>query len=165
MNQESEQKIKDYAFYLISFRPRSIAELKSKLTQFAARKKFPADVVGTALSSLIAGNYVNDETFARWWRDQRASFRPKGKQLILAELLQKGVPRDIAERVLSEEQDAYDAQALQLVEQKRFKWKEKEGELLRKKITTFLSARGFSWDTITRVIDAVAQKDYNRESV
>lgn len=155
---EQYQKLLDYALKLLSFRPRSCQEIDGKLAYYSAKKNIPPDLVNKVIDDLKSQNLINDEEFALWWKNQRTQFKPKGKYAIKMELLQKGIPKEIIEKILSEgnnsgNQEFEMAQKLALKKipsYRNLSLKEKKI-----KIGNFLYRRGFSWEIIRRVIDSV----------
>ena len=82
--------------------------------------------------------YVNDDKFAEWWISQRTAFRPKGKRVIEAELLAKGIRNpeiDIDERTLAQK-------ALE----------RKKGVSDKQKLANFLYRRGFTVSVVDDIL-------------
>jgi regulatory protein len=133
------------AIRFIAFRPRSIQEVRRNL----AEKDFSQEVIDSALERLSAKGYVDDQAFARFWIENRESFKPLSPAALRQELQQKGVTSDVIREVLSavdEEEAAYRAAAgqarrLRATSQREFK----------QKIASFLQRRGFSYST-TRTV-------------
>lgn len=119
------------ALNFLSFRPRSEFELR----QFFRRKKF--DDIEPVLEKLKLLGQINDEAFAKWYVDQRQTFRPKGRRAIEMELRRKGVKVKV-ESDLSEEALARKALA------------KYHGDPAKK--AQFLARRGFSWEIIEKVV-------------
>ena len=90
---------------LISFRPRSEAELRLNL----ARKGFTGDVIMQALERLRQSGLVDDVAFARYWSENRAVFRPRGQRLIQSELRHKGVAAEVVQEATASLDDAESA--------------------------------------------------------
>ena len=99
MKSEEYQRLIDSAFRYLSFRPRSEKEIADYL-----QKKNP-DIVDAVITRLRELGYVDDVKFAQWWIRVRQGRKPKGMQLIIYELLSKGVTRDVIEQVLSSEME------------------------------------------------------------
>lgn len=134
------------ALNLLSFRPRSVNEIKFRL------KRLGADMalVDKLVELLLEDGLLNDEKFARWWVEQRIKFRPKGNTALKSELMQKGVDSGtISSILLTSEQEKMIAR--DLVSQKG--WEDRET------ITSRLLTRGFSSNTITAIIDELKQKE------
>ncbi|MDZ7587243.1 MAG: regulatory protein RecX [Patescibacteria group bacterium] len=84
------------ALRLLSFRPRSIQEIKQRLTKTNA----DTQTINRVIANLIEKNLLNDQEFAAWWVEQRVSFRPRGNFALTQELMQKGISQDIIDTVL-----------------------------------------------------------------
>ncbi len=162
--EEQHAKLRDYAFKLLSFRPRSCHEIKLKLDAYCTKKKFPENLAEKVITDLLEKNFLNDEEFALWWKEQRSGRRVKGYRLIKIELAQKGIPSEIIEKVLVQDQNSKDqelASALALISKKSRLFSQipkKEAEV---KIANLLMRRGFSWSIISKVIDSMGEKAYN----
>ena len=83
------------ALRFLGARPRTQWELRRRLQRSGADD----DVLEAALTRLADLGYVDDEAFVRWWSEQRDRHAPRGRRLIEAELRQKGVPREVIERL------------------------------------------------------------------
>lgn len=145
------QKFYDRVLKFFSYRPRSEKELHDwffkkqvgELTQKLIREK------------LEQQGYLNDEEFAKWWIEQRMSFRPAGARLLAMELRQKGVKKDLIARLL----DCYIAKdseielAKKVMEKKLKTLRNLSPQKMREKLAAALLRRGFTWETIKEVID------------
>lgn len=168
MNQESGikdenyQKLKDYALKLLSFRPRSQKELSGRLMQYSIKKSIPRIVIDKVTTELSEQNLINDEEFASWWVEQRHLFRPKGRRVIELELLQKGIDKEIISKVLSADKNSKENEfqnALKLASKKHSIYKNYSVREMKVKIGNYLLRRGFTWETVDRVIDSLLQKE------
>jgi regulatory protein len=107
--QDTVEKARGLALEFLARRPRSEAEVRRRLTE----KGHAPEVVDEVLARLRELNLVDDEAFARFWVENRASFRPRGASGLRYELRQKGVADEVVDRVLAtapvdEEAAAYD---------------------------------------------------------
>lgn len=119
------------ALNFLSFRPRSEFEIR----QFFRRKKFTdAEPVIEKLKLL---GQINDAEFAKWYIDQRQTFRPKGRRAIEIELRRKG----ITVKIKSDE--------VALAKRALLKFR---GEKTKERQQHFLASRGFDWDTIEKIL-------------
>lgn len=146
------ERLVNAALRFVSFRPRS----EKELTDFLTKKMKKWDLVGKPLLQKVIERmrdlgYVDDRKFAAWWIEQRENFRPKGKRAIQFELQQKGIKQafefdegKIVAKLIKKKIDAW--ARLPKIEQKN-------------KVYTFLTQRGFSSETIVRVIDSLSKKD------
>jgi regulatory protein len=129
-------------------RPHTVAEIHRHLRT----KKFEAETIDQAIDRLRAQRYVDDEAFARWWVEQRERFKPRGHRALRTELAQKGVGRDVVDLVLGERApDADVEQARRALSRPLTRWADMPDAEKRRKIHTYLAARGFDYDTIDEV--------------
>jgi len=142
------QKLLNKAGRLLSFRPRSEKEMRDYLKKKKVRPKLAAWII----SKLKKQGYLNDEEFARWWLEQRSTFRPRGKIGLKTELRQKGVSREIIERVVDQTVNEL-VLARQVIRQKIKSLKKLSRPERQQKITGFLSRRGFGWETIKQILE------------
>lgn len=130
-------------------RARSIAEMKAHLSG----KDFSSQTVSTIVDRLIREKYLNDTEFARQWIESRSRFNPKGTWVLKQELLQKGISDDIIEASLLEHDDT--EAAWRSVRKKLDHWKTLDRNAFKKKIYTFLSNRGFSYETTLDIVSRI----------
>lgn len=154
----------------LATRPRSATEISQYL-----RKKYPDAPPETAqrvIARLTELNYLNDESFARLWVENRASFAPRGRNLLKQELMRKGVAKDIIEATISayleerqEEADAEsedgealpveEAQALEAARKKARSYAAEDWNGFYRKLGGFLLRRGYDYPTTGRVVKQV----------
>jgi len=142
------QKTLDKLLRFATLRPRSEKEIKDWLK----RKKVHISLFDKLLKRLRQLSLLDDEKFAKWWVEQRQSFRPKPKRIMNYELRMKGVPKEIIEKVLGEEKIDEEKMARELLKKKMYKWKNLEGFELRQKMSQYLAQKGFSWEIVEKVV-------------
>ena len=143
-------KILEKVFNFLSFRPRS----KREILDYLKRKNVGEEVQKIILAKLEKLSYVNDLEFAKFFVESRVKFRPKGKRLIAAELAQKGIDKEIIEKVLSETQTSEIDLAKVAISKKLERFLKLPELGAKQKISQFLARRGFSWETIKTIIDS-----------
>lgn len=145
------------AAHFLKFRPRSEKEVRDKLKE----KKAPPEIIERIIATLTEQKFLNDREFARLWVRQRISLKPRSKRIIVLELRQKGVDKEVINDVLldpGEDQEVDDlAQAKKLVSSKIHKYKGFQRQEVYQKLGGFLARRGFDWDTIRQSIDEVLE--------
>lgn len=161
MQNEEYQILRDYALKLLTFRPRSISEIQSKLIYYCRKYKIPQTLYPKIIAELEQKNLLNDEEFVKWWVEQRQSFRPKGKIVIRMELLAKGVNREIIDKVLASDQNKNSelVSAEKIVYKKINLYKNLPARQIKRKLEEHLLRRGFTWDIIRRAVDSGVQKE------
>lgn len=160
MLEEEFQKLRIYALKLLSFRPRTIKEIRTRLVQFSIKRRIDAELVDKLLEDLISHGLVDDREFVNWWIEQRDSFRPKGKKALQMELRSKGIATEIIEEVLnlkkSDEEEFFLAQ--KVISKKMSLYRSLSTEKMKIKVSSLLLRRGFSWEIIYKVIDSILKK-------
>ena len=145
-NQEEALK---RAYKFLSYRPRSEAEVRTKLGQLG----FPQKSVDTTLEKLRSLRLLNDEAFARGWARGRAEGRGYGPLRIERELRQKGVARPLISQVVKEtfgrEEGRERARGLVA---KRFRGKDLGDRKVLHRAAAFLQRRGYRNAVIAEVL-------------
>lgn len=113
------------------------------------------DIIEEIITKLKEYDYLDDEEFAFQFITSRIRTKPRGKQVLVSELMSKGVNKDLAKEKVDElVADEYDV--LRRVYEKKYK-----GEKItirdNKKID-FLKRKGFNWDLIKQLIEDESQK-------
>ena len=148
------------ATHYLSFRPRSEAELKERLT----KRGFDPDSIQTTVSRLKEQGLLNDEAFARFWVDNRTRCGPRSRWLISRELKQKGVSGETIDQavgILDDGEAAYRAAAA-----RASRLAGADYGSFRLRLGQFLKRRGFGYgvikETTTRLWQEVNQdnQDY-----
>ena len=139
------QKILDKVYRFLSLRPRSEKEVADYLKK---REISPSDFE-KIFKILKEQKLVDDWEFAKWWLEQRETFKPKGKIALKAELKQKGIAEEIIEKALAQIDE--ESLAKEALAKKAKNYRKLPPEEFFRKISQFLSYRGFSWQTIEKV--------------
>jgi regulatory protein len=143
----------------ISYRPRSEREIREFLEiKLKRQKTYAPDAIAKVMNRLGEFGYVDDYKFALWWVGQRQAFRPKGERVLTLELVRKGIDKEIISKSIIEVREAPEGtteveNAHRAVAKKLVLWAKLPSIEQKKKMSTFLAQRGFSWDTIEAIID------------
>lgn len=137
-------------------RPRSVREMRDYLWKKTRPSKHRAQKTGTIVerqgvskevadrvfARLIEKKYLDDEKFARFWLDNR--FMKKGASLrrLRLELAQKGVEKEIVERVIAENIRSDEEELQKIIAKKRYRYPDQQ------KFMQYLARQGFSFDDI-----------------
>jgi regulatory protein len=95
---------------------------------------------------------INDLEFAKWWVEQRQTFRPKSKRVLRGELRIKGIEKEIIKKVLEEQKIDEEKIARQLLEKKSYKWRNLSSREAQQKKTQYLMGKGFSWEVVKKAV-------------
>jgi len=150
------QKILEKVLRFLSYRPRSQKEILG----FLVKKQTGEETEKMVMGKLKDLGMVNDLEFAKWWVEQRKTFRPTGKRLLVTELQQKGISKEIIEQVLAERDYPEELEtASQLVEKRKRKWENLPPDKLKKKAFEFLMQRGFDYEVVKEVVAKLGKKE------
>lgn len=133
------------ALNFLAFRSRSRVEVEKYLQE----KEVTPAVIAEVLQRLLDEKYLDDETFARQWVENRAHFRPRSARALRYELHQKGVDKGVVNEVISEVDD--EAAAWAALEPRVERWRTLDQAEFYQKATSFLARRGFNYDVTRRV--------------
>jgi len=153
----ASERCLDAAYRYLSYRPRSEAEIRERLL----RRGFGHEEVERAIGKLKQQNLIDDFAFARFWKDNRLSFRIKSKRLIAKELRDRRVAPDIVDEItedIDDELNAYTVARGRLPSLAGLDY-----EHFRRRLSSYLSYRGFSHQairaTVARLWREKARKD------
>lgn|SRR5574341_25426 len=148
-----KEKIKERAYRLLSFRPRSEKELRQKLRLKGAGVRLIEEVVG----ELKDKGLIDDQKFAASWAESRMANKPMGKFLLKRELLQKGIQKETIEKVVRDKYAEADEVELarNLLRRKARMYKNPEDVKIKKRMADFLLRRGFSYEVVRQAIKGI----------
>ena len=143
------QEAKDKAYKLLSYRMRSVGEIKKRLRE----KSFLLDEIETTISHLKKLNYLNDLEFARAFVKEKVKLKMIGPLLLRSQLFKYHIDASLIDKALSEVYKQIDMHAL--IEMHLEKKSIIKGNLLnnnqKKKLNDYLSRKGFTWAQINEV--------------
>jgi regulatory protein len=144
---DERQTALDSALRLLAYRPRSEAELRTRL----ARRKLPPAVVQETLDHLLERGLLDDEAFARYWVEARQESSPRGPSLLRRELLAKGVAMDTIREALAATNE--DEAASRVAEKKARSLSNLDYRTFRRRLGQFLLRRGFPYETARALVE------------
>lgn len=147
------------ALRLLDYKPRTGQEIQKRLLE----KGFDEGLIEDVMERLRNANLVQDQQFARMWVENRNASHPRSQRLIRYELIHKGVSDLFINNALAESASDEDL-ATRAAEKyarrlDRLDWSE-----FRKRLSAFLARRGFSFATITPVVQATWREVANNRS-
>lgn len=148
---DQKRKCLQKAIRLLSVRPRSEGELKERFK----RDGYSDETIEAGMSYLLDNGYLNDEVFAERFARAKLQKKEIGEMALRFELHKKGISKPITEKVIARiytETPPLDA-AMKAAKKKLRTFKTTETQKIRQKLYQFLTRRGFSSDTIHRVIE------------
>jgi len=153
VEKEEEHKVLEKALRYLSFRNRSVKELKT----FLLGKGYYPAVVSRILTRLEEVGLLDDRAFAKAWADVRVKSKGMGERLLERELRQKGIKKEaIREAVegLGDEEER--ALSLALARVERLKGLDKE--TAKRRLAGFLQRKGYSGEVVYDVVRKAFEK-------
>lgn len=142
---DERKRLLAIALKLLSTRPRSTTEVKTRLSQ----KSSNTDLINQIVADLTHQKLLNDDQFAIWYMESRSRSRPRSARMLSFELKQKG----ITEGAVPEFNDTDLAMAA--YSKKKRLWEKLPILEHKQKAARFLASRGFSWEIVNKVLKLV----------
>lgn len=131
----------------LTLRIRSVKELE----EFLQKKGYNDSTIQTAIGRLIELKFLNDGEFTESWIRSRQQYKNKSRFYLSYELKQKGVTDEVIQEKLNESQDDLQT-AKDFIERKERINTRLDKKEFKEKMIRLLSARGFSFDIITKAL-------------
>ncbi len=143
---DSWLKVKDDALRLLSFRPRSVAELKKRLLM----KKHSSVLIDKTVALMTEQGLLNDERFAKMFAQSKAQSQVVGRNKIRQDLVQKGISNRLIEGAIASIDGVSEKEAALELAQKRQRLM-REIPLVKQKVRLLglLRRRGFSGEAVS----------------
>lgn len=148
----ADDKVYSLALRYVALRSRSRYELETYLK----RKDAPPPLIDTILGRLEGYGYVNDESFARNWVDNRRLLKPVSRRRLIMELKQKHVSEEVIRIVLEDDQTSDRDTLRELVARKRRQTKYQDDT----KLLQYLARQGYGYDDIKSVLSGSVEEDF-----
>ena len=140
------QEAKDAAFKLLSFRMRSIAEMRKRLKE----KSFSQIEIDHVIDKLTKLNYLNDVEFGKAFVKEKIKNKKIGPKAIKSELFPHQLSPDFVDELIESVYKQYKINDLITFHLKRKKIK--KNTLMNKsdlsRLNNYLLRKGFEWDNI-----------------
>lgn len=140
----------------LKFRKRSEKEVFVFLKKIIDKKGFSGIDPFTIINQLKDWGLVNDEEFVEWFASSRKKSKPKGEKLIVQELKQKGIDQKIIDQYFSKNKFDEEELATSLIRKYSHRWQNLIGLKKKEKISRFLLSRGFSFETVKKIIKKIS---------
>jgi len=151
-----QNKTKQYALKLLSYRGRSEKELKERL----AGKGISEHLVSSTIDYLRKLGYLDDLSLAEALKREALTRKLLSQAGAKRYLLNRGIPRDIVHRVFRQEEETDRENAMKYIRKKNRMLENHPQETVRRRLYNQLLRRGYSPETISSVLK---DKTINRE--
>lgn len=139
----------------LSHSDKTVAELKKALL----RKGFAQPAADAAIALAMERRYVDDKRYANRAVELSAG-KTVGIYALKRKLREKGISEEDAEEALgSIDEDQQREACKRMLEKIRYRYEDKPPREARAKCSQALARRGFSWDTISAVMDGAFSGD------
>ena len=148
-NSEQKQKLRNSALNLLSFRMRSMSELKHRLL----KKGYDVQDIEPLLEEFDAKNILNDSEFALAFSRDKIRSKGIGPSILKVELSNHHLPRILVEDTVNRMYTEFPIDTLlgNHLKKKKICRNSQLQEREKSRIVNFLKRKGFSWDDISRV--------------
>ena len=149
------QKAKDAAYRYLSYRARSVAEVRDKLKE----KDFTAEVVAEVVADLQRQQLLDDREFARRWVEARLP-RAYGARRLAQDLRHKGVATGVVDEVLAEYAPALDSseRTVALLSKQAWRYRGLPSDKAKRRMLGFLARRGCDAEMARAAVEQVWQE-------
>ncbi len=128
------------ALRLLSYRPRSEREMRDALRS----RRIPEAISGETLDRLRQLRLLDDQAFSQAWTESRQRNSPRSRRMLLAELAQKGVEREVARESVAAIDE--EAAAMRAGRKRSRALRNLAFGDFRRRLGDFLARRGFGYD-------------------
>ncbi len=167
---DAHVEARDAALNLLSYRARSVAEMRRRLR----RKGHEEAAVEAVIAWLLDHGYLDDRDFARQFLLERLRRKPRGPFALVQELRKRGIGRALAETMVEAvmEEEDLDEDAVARAAAERWLRRQSEetvnllgrsdstddGEAARRRLYAHLERRGFRRHTARRTLEGVVRE-------
>ena len=145
--------IRNKMLSFLARREHSAEELRRKLNQSSSILKTVdfSDLLELCLQEIQEKGFQSDDRFARQYVESKLANKSHGPLKILAELFNRGIPREQANLVLNElgDQELWLKKSIECLE----KIQKKEKTLTSQTLSQKLYQQGFTWETIEKAVE------------
>ncbi len=146
---DSEETAYDKCLKYLAYRPRSTSEVRRYLRE----KGVSAEVCELVAGRLERVGLLDDRAFARYWVENRETFRPRGRRLLRQELRAKGIDEELVVEVLSGVDE--ESSAFRAASSKATRYAGLDDEGFSAKMSGFLRRRGFDYEVVRETVSRV----------
>lgn len=143
------EKARESALGYIQYRPRSTKEVRKNLRD----KGYDETVIDHVIDRFLDVNLLDDLAFAKYWVEQRETFKPRSQMALRQELVQKGIDRTIIDEAVATVDEM--AAAQRLAQKQASRYVNLDEPNFKKKMMGYLQRRGFNYGIIKEVTDEI----------
>ncbi len=147
------------ACFYLKFRPRTTWEMRQYLYKKIKTTHWSTADVEKVIKHLKTIGVLDDEKFIDAFVQARKLHRPRGKRLLIKELLSFGIDKDLIEKYFANTEIDEMTLAHNLLSRRWLRWKKLSPPDRNQKAAQFLLRRGFNFDLVNQIIKLFASKN------
>jgi regulatory protein len=144
---DAAEQAYEQALRFLGYRPRSTDEVR----RYLAGKQVPEDLVAQSVDRLAGAGLLDDHAFARFWVENRESFRPRGTLALRYELRRKGVSDEAIEAAIQEVDEADGAYQAARAQARRLAHVDRG--TFHRRLAGYLGRRGYSYEIVRETVE------------
>ena len=159
----ARRKTFDRAVNLLTYKPRSIVELRTRLME---KEWTNSQIVEEVIQKLESYGYLNDGQFAKDFAASQLRGKPIGKRVLKQKLAMKKLDKETVERAIEATfEETPEAEVIERAIAKRLRLKGKpETREDTKKFYDYLLRQGFSYDLVSSKMRELNSRDFEEEN-
>lgn len=160
--ERARRKTFDRAVNLLTYKPRSIVELRLRLME---KEWTNSQIVDEVIQKLEGYGYLNDDQFAKDFAASQLRGKPIGKRVLKQKLAMKKLDKETVDKALETVFDETpEAEVIERAIAKRLRLKGKpETREDTKKFYDYLLRQGFSYDLVSGKMREIAARNYDED--
>lgn len=161
--EKSRERTFDRAVNLLTYKQRSIKELRERLLE---KDWTNEQIVDEVIEKLKYYGYLNDASFAKQFAASQIRQKPVGKRVLKQKLAQKKLDKETVEEAIEKAlEETPEEEIIERAVEKRLRLKGKpETREDAKKFYDYLLRQGFSYDLVSSKMREIASKSYDEEN-
>ncbi len=158
--EKARQKTFDRAVNLLTYKQRSVSELRQRLLE---KDWTTAEIVESVIEKLKEYNYLDDAHFAKTFAASQIRQKPIGKRILQQKLTQKKLDKEtVAETLENILEETPESEIIERAIAKRLRLKGKPATREdAKKFYDYLLRQGFSYDLVSNKMREIAAGNYD----
>jgi regulatory protein len=142
MRPHSAREVRDYLYR----KTRTTKVRKRTTGELVERPGVATEVTTRVYDRLVERGYINDESFARYWIENRSQTKGISRRKLQLELRGKGVESGLVDRLLRETLRSDDEEIQKVIAKKQRLYPD------RQKFIQYLMRQGFSYDSVVQAL-------------
>ncbi|GAB4218650.1 MAG: hypothetical protein Fur009_0480 [Candidatus Microgenomates bacterium] len=147
------------AYFYLKFRPRTEKEIRDYLYKKIINTHFSRADVEVVIEKLKDQDLINDEKFMDMYIKDRLNLKPKGKKILIKELENKGVPKELINKYFENNNINEEELAKKILAKRVGRYFSLDRKKAKEKAYRFLLSRGFSYETAKKTIEDLLEKE------